>query len=127
MASCRSTQHPRGASPSSARTPRSRRSWAAARRSSTRTTASAPGTDWPPRSAKTRLIFAAGCTNLRFEPLLTGAFTVDFFDSGDLSGPVAYRETVSEAQAFWFGAVGGGKVDPAQLFGPAHRHASCPK
>ena len=60
-----------------------------------------------------RLIFAAGCSNLRFVPLLTGAFTVDYFDSGDLSGPVAYRETLSEAQAFWFGAVGGGKVDPA--------------
>ena len=30
-----------------------------------------------------------------------------------LSGPVVHRETMSEAQAFWFGAVGGGKVDPA--------------
>ncbi len=60
-----------------------------------------------------RLIFAAGCSNLRFVPLLTGAFTVDYFNSGDLSGPVVHRESLSEAQAFWFGAVGGGKVDPA--------------
>ena len=40
-----------------------------------------------------RLSFAQGCTNHRFEPLLTGDFTVEFFDSPDLSGPVAHTET----------------------------------
>ena len=67
-----------------------------------------------------RLIFAAGCSNLRFVPLLTGAFTVDYFDSGDLSGPVVHRETLSEAQAFWFGAVGGGEGRSRKLLCPAH-------
>jgi beta-glucosidase len=61
-----------------------------------------------------RLSFAEGCTNRRFEPLLEGGFAVEFFDSPDLSGPVRHRETMPEAQAFWFGAVGGGKVDPAR-------------
>jgi beta-glucosidase len=61
-----------------------------------------------------RLSFAQGCTNHRFEPLLTGDFTAEFFDSPDLSGPVAHVEQMPEAQAFWFGAVGGGKVDPGR-------------
>ncbi len=59
-----------------------------------------------------RLSYAQGCTNHRWEPLLTGRFAVEFFDSPDLSGPVAHRETIEDAQGFWFGAVGGGKVDP---------------
>ncbi|MFO1142582.1 MAG: glycoside hydrolase family 3 C-terminal domain-containing protein [Amaricoccus sp.] len=59
-----------------------------------------------------RLAFAQGCTNHRWEPLLTGEITVEFFDSPDLSGPVVHRQPMDEAQAFWFGAVGGGKVDP---------------
>lgn len=59
-----------------------------------------------------RLVFAQGCTNHRWEPLLAGALTAEFFDSPDLSGPVVHRQPMDEAQAFWFGAVGGGKVDP---------------
>ena len=59
-----------------------------------------------------RLAFAQGCTNHRWEPLLAGALTAEFFDSPDLSGPVVHRQPMDEAQAFWFGAVGGGKVDP---------------
>jgi beta-glucosidase len=61
-----------------------------------------------------RLDYAQGCTNQRFEPLLTGDFKAQFFDSLDLSGPVAHVEDMAEAQAFWTGAVGGGKVDPAR-------------
>jgi beta-glucosidase len=61
-----------------------------------------------------RLSFAEGCTNRRFEPLLGGDLAVEFFNSPDLSGPVRHRETMAGAQAFWFGAVGGGKVDPAR-------------
>ena len=55
-----------------------------------------------------------GCTNRRFEPLLGGGFVVEFFDSPDLSGPVRHTATQEEAEAFWFGPVGGGKVDPAR-------------
>lgn len=60
------------------------------------------------------LVYAEGCTNRRFEPLLTGGFTVEFFDSPDLSGPVVHTTSQQDAEAFWFGAVGGGKVDPAR-------------
>lgn len=61
-----------------------------------------------------RLVFAQGCTNHRWEPLLTGDFRADFFNSPDLSGPVMHSEPMAEAQAFWFGTLAGaGKVDPA--------------
>jgi beta-glucosidase len=59
-----------------------------------------------------RLSYAEGCDNRRWEPLLAGDFEAEFFASTDLSGPVVHREPMAEAQAFWFGAVGGGKVDP---------------
>ncbi len=61
-----------------------------------------------------RLVFAEGCSNHRWEPLLTGDFRADFFDAPDLTGPVAHSEAMTEAQAFWVGAPGGGKVDPAR-------------
>ena len=61
-----------------------------------------------------RLTWAPGCTNHRFEPLLTGDFKVEFFASPDLSGPVAHTEPMAEAQAFWIGAVADGKVDRAR-------------
>jgi len=60
------------------------------------------------------LVFAEGCTNRRFEPLLGGGFDVEFFDSPDLSGPVKATARQEDAEAFWFGAVGEGKVDPAR-------------
>ena len=60
-----------------------------------------------------RLAYAVGCTNDRFEPLLTSRFKVVFFASNDLSGPVVHESEMDEAQAFWFGAVADGKVDPS--------------
>ena len=60
-----------------------------------------------------RLAYAAGCTNHRFEPLLTSRFKVAFFASSDLSGRVVHESAMDEAQAFWFGAVADGKVDPS--------------
>ena len=60
-----------------------------------------------------RLAYAVGCTNDRFEPLLTSRFKVAFFASDDLSGPVVHESAMDEAQAFWFGAVADGKVDPS--------------
>jgi beta-glucosidase len=59
------------------------------------------------------LAYAEGATNRRFEPLLEGEFQLEFYDSPDLSGPVMYRSTQTSAEAFWFGGVGGGKVEPA--------------
>jgi beta-glucosidase len=61
-----------------------------------------------------RLIHAVGCSNHRFEPLLRGEFKVEFFDSDDLSGAALHAETLEEAQAFWFGIIAEGKVDPAR-------------
>jgi beta-glucosidase len=61
-----------------------------------------------------RLVHAPGARNNRFEPVLEGVLEVEFFDSPDLSGPVVHTETIASAEAFWFGAVGGGKVDPAR-------------
>lgn len=59
-----------------------------------------------------RLVYAPGAGNNRFEPVLEGGLRVEFFDSPDLSGPVVHTEMMASAEAFWFGAVGGGKVDP---------------
>ena len=58
-----------------------------------------------------RLSYAAGATNHRFEPVLRGAFKVEYFDNKTLSGDPVHVETQDEAQAFWIGRVGGGKVD----------------
>ena len=59
------------------------------------------------------LTFAAGCTNHRWEPLLKGAMTVDYYASTDLTGPVVHSEVIEDAMAFWIPPVGGGKVNPA--------------
>ncbi|RYE75218.1 MAG: beta-glucosidase, partial [Hyphomicrobiales bacterium] len=59
-----------------------------------------------------RLSFAAGATNHRFEPVLRGPFTVDYFDDPTLSGAPVHTDTQDEAQAFWIGYVAAGKVDP---------------
>jgi beta-glucosidase len=58
-----------------------------------------------------RLTYAVGATNHRFEPLLRGTFTVEYFDNETLSGSPVHVEPQDEAQAFWIGRVGGGKVD----------------
>ena len=60
-----------------------------------------------------RLVFAEGCTNRRFEPLLTSKFDVEYFNSPDLSGEVVYRDEHTGGEAFLVGAIGGGAVDPA--------------
>ncbi|MDF2984366.1 MAG: glycosyl hydrolase, partial [Devosia sp.] len=59
-----------------------------------------------------RLSYAAGATNHRFEPLLRGGFTAEYFANETLAGTPVFNETLEEAQAFWIGRVGGGKVDP---------------
>lgn len=59
-----------------------------------------------------RLTYAAGATNHRFEPVLRGAFTVEYFDNQTLSGSPVHTEIQEDAQAFWIGHVGAGKVDP---------------
>ena len=57
-----------------------------------------------------RLAYAPGCDNHRFEPVIRGSFTVEFFDNRAFAGePVV--ETHEDAQAFWAGRVGGGSID----------------
>ena len=58
-----------------------------------------------------RLIFAAGCTNHRFEPPVRGTFTVAYFGNRALSGEPVHVETQENAQGFWFGRIAGGKAD----------------
>ena len=59
-----------------------------------------------------RLRHAPGCTNHRFEPVLRGPFTVEFFANETLAGAPAHVGTQEDAQAFWIGRVAEGKVDP---------------
>ncbi|QYO78299.1 beta-glucosidase [Devosia salina] len=59
-----------------------------------------------------RLDFAAGCTNHRFEPVLQGPFSVEYFANQTLSGEPVHIDTMEGAQAFWIGNVAAGKVDP---------------
>jgi beta-glucosidase len=59
-----------------------------------------------------RLSYAIGCTNHRFEPLLRGDFTVEYYANEILEGPAVHSGTLTEAQASWVGKVAEGKVDP---------------
>jgi beta-glucosidase len=56
--------------------------------------------------------FAPGCTNHRWEPMLLGAFKVEYFAGKALQGPVLHEETLNDFMAFWIPPLGGGKVDP---------------
>jgi beta-glucosidase len=58
-----------------------------------------------------RLTYAAGCTNHRFEPVISGPFNVAYFDNRTLSGEPVHIETQENAQGFWFGRIAGGKAD----------------
>ncbi len=67
------------------------------------------------RLGEDSLAFAPGCTNHRWEPLWTGALTAEFFASTDLSGDPVHTEAMTEAIAFWFPPLAGGKVDPQRF------------
>jgi beta-glucosidase len=56
--------------------------------------------------------YAVGCGNDRFEPLLRGTMTVEYFDNEKLAGTPVHIGTQEDAQAFWIGYVAEGKVDP---------------
>ena len=57
------------------------------------------------------LTFAEGCTNHRWEPLIEGDFTVEFYASPDLSGPVIHSQRLHTSMAFWIPPFAGSKVD----------------
>ncbi|MET0438716.1 MAG: glycoside hydrolase family 3 C-terminal domain-containing protein [Devosia sp.] len=59
-----------------------------------------------------QLTYAVGCGNDRFEPLLRGTLTVEYFANEKLAGEPVHVGTQEDAQAFWIGNVADGKVDP---------------
>ncbi|UYN98576.1 MAG: glycoside hydrolase family 3 C-terminal domain-containing protein [Devosia sp.] len=61
------------------------------------------------------LSYAPGCGNDRFQPLLAGPLTVEFFANRTLSGPVIGTETLDAAETFWLGMVAGGKLSTSDF------------
>lgn len=61
------------------------------------------------------LTFAPGCTNHRWEPVLAGPITVDYFDNDSLSGEPVHRDVIDSALTFWIHPVAGGRVDAARF------------
>ena len=59
-----------------------------------------------------RLVFAEGCTNHRWEPILSGDLTIDYFDNPNLEGSPVHTGMEKNAVQFWIPPIGGGKVDP---------------
>lgn len=69
---------------------------------------------------ESNLSYAPGCNNDRFEPVLRGAFAVDYFDNVKLEGAPVHRGTIEDANAFWVGHVAEGKVDPLHFSARIH-------
>ncbi len=61
------------------------------------------------------VVSAQGCTNHRFEPLLKGDLTVDYFANTDLSGEPVFQEKWDEAHTFWAIGIAEGKVEPGNF------------
>ena len=59
----------------------------------------------------TRLTYAEGCTNRRFEPVFKGDLQVEFFGGKALQGPVLHQEAMLDGISFWIPPLGDGKVD----------------
>ena len=62
-----------------------------------------------------RLKFAAGCTNHKYEPLLTGMLKAEFFANDTLSGECVHIGEQEHAEGFLVGDVADGKVDPTKF------------
>lgn len=62
-----------------------------------------------------QLTYAQGCTNHRWEPLVSGPVDVSFFAGRALQGEALFRDTLDTAMAFWFPPFAGGRVDPADF------------
>ncbi len=63
------------------------------------------------RLGEDALTYAPGCTNHRWEPVLNGDFTVEFFTNRTFSGTPAHVEKMNQIYAFWFPPIAGGKID----------------
>jgi len=67
-----------------------------------------------------RVIYERGCTNHRWEPMLSTDTIVEYFDNVDLSGDVVFTETVNITTMFWLPPFAGGKVDPTKFSARLH-------
>lgn len=67
------------------------------------------------RAGAANVTYAPGCTNHRWEPLLSGDFTVEFFDNTKLKGEAAHTDKMQDVMAFWFPPFAGGKVNPSKF------------
>lgn len=59
------------------------------------------------------ITFAPGCDNHRWEALIEGDFTVDFYANTSWSGEPVHSEKMDSIMSFWFPPFAGNKVDPA--------------
>ena len=64
---------------------------------------------------ESRLEFAVGCTNHRFEPLLTGTLKTEYFANETLSGECVYVGEHDDAEGFLVGDIAEGAVDPNEF------------
>lgn len=55
--------------------------------------------------------YEAGCTNHRWEPVLHGPITAQFFAGRNCQGPAIHTEIMDTAEAFWIPGLGHGRVD----------------
>ena len=62
-----------------------------------------------------RIIYERGCTNHRWEPYLTTATEVEYFDNTTLSGDAVFTESIQATNIFWMPPFAGGKVDPTKF------------
>ncbi len=61
------------------------------------------------------LRFAPGCSADRFQPQLSGDFTVEFFAGRDFARGPVHSEPVADVTAFWIPPFGGAVLDPANF------------
>jgi beta-glucosidase len=61
---------------------------------------------------ESRMSYAIGTTNHRFEPKIEQRFNVEFFNSADLSGESVHRDVQEGGEIFLFGDVAPGITDP---------------
>ena len=61
------------------------------------------------------LSFAKGCTNHRWEPILTGNFELSFYRGHDLTSETAHTQPMDSVNAFWVPPFAGGQVNPTNF------------
>ncbi|MCO6188529.1 glycoside hydrolase family 3 protein [Rhizobium sp. L1K21] len=63
------------------------------------------------RLSESRLSYAEGCTNHRWEPVWKGDIRAEFFANKTLSGEPVHVDMLREANTFWIPPVADGRVD----------------